>query len=67
MSFTPYNPNPTLLRPRSCETVSGWLRCPECGQALWPRDDERGWNCYPCDILVTDDGELRKRYGGDDD
>lgn len=67
MPWQPYNPNPVLLCPRSCETVSGWMRCPDCGNALRPRDDGRGWNCYPCDVLVTDDAELRRKYAPPDE
>lgn len=65
VTFAPYSPFPTLCRPGACETVSGWLRCQDCGQPLRPRDDGKGWNCYGCDVLVTDDKELRKRFGGD--
>lgn len=62
MNFAPYNPHPLLYRPSECATVSGWLRCNECGRPLRPRDDMRGWNCYGCDVLVTDDIELRRKY-----
>lgn len=65
MSWQPYSPHPILVLPRECQIISGYLHCNECGRPLRPRDDGRGWNCYGCDVLVSDDKELRAKFGGE--